>query len=154
MLARPAAAAVVFEGESLSYAELDARANQLAHHLVRHGVGPDVIVGVQLERLVELVVALLAVLKAGGAYLPLDPSYPADRRAFMVADARVPIVIARGPVDFGGRVIDLERDAAAIACGAGHADRPRAGGGQPRVHHLHVGLDRAARRACWCRTRR
>ena len=115
MLARPAAPAVVFEGESLSYAELDARANQLAHHLVRHGVGPDVIVGVQLERSVELVVALLAVLKAGGAYLPLDPSYPADRRAFMVADARVPIVIARGPVDFGGRVIDLERDAAVIA---------------------------------------
>src|SRR5256886_2016206 len=75
----PEATAVVFEGTALSYAELDTRANRLAHYLVRHGVGPDVLVGVRAPRSLELVVGLLAVLKAGGAYVPLDPDLPADR---------------------------------------------------------------------------
>jgi amino acid adenylation domain-containing protein len=89
----PDAVAVCFEGESVSYAELNARANRLAHHLIGVGVGPDSIVGVRRERGTELVVALLAILKAGGAYLPLDPDYPADRLEYMSADANVTVIL-------------------------------------------------------------
>ena len=67
--------------------ELDARANQLAHHLQGLGVGPEVVVGLCVERSLEMVVGLLGILKAGGAYLPLDPDYPQDRLAFMLDDA-------------------------------------------------------------------
>ena len=89
----PGAVAVVYGDESLTYRELDRRANRLANHLRELGVGPEVRVGVALDRSVDLVVALLAVLKAGGAYLPLDPSYPERRLAFMLADAQVPVVV-------------------------------------------------------------
>ena len=75
----PEATALIFEDQELTYSELNARANQLAHHLIDLGVGPEVIVGVCLERSVALIVALLAILKAGGAYLPLDPSWPHER---------------------------------------------------------------------------
>jgi len=71
--------AVICEDESLTYAELNARANRLARHLRERGVGPDRLVGICLERSVSLVVGLLAILKAGGGYVPLDPAYPADR---------------------------------------------------------------------------
>ncbi|HEY2699563.1 MAG TPA: amino acid adenylation domain-containing protein [Pseudonocardiaceae bacterium] len=91
----PDAVAVSHAGDRLTFAELDARANQLAHRLVTLGVGPDVPVGVGLPRGVELAVAALAVLKAGGAYLPLDPDYPADRLAAMLAQAR-PLVVVTG----------------------------------------------------------
>ncbi|MGF6233855.1 amino acid adenylation domain-containing protein [Inquilinus ginsengisoli] len=83
----PAATALIYEEQSLTYAELDARANRLAHHLIARGAGPETIVGLCLERSPAMVVALLAILKAGAAYLPLDPDYPAERLAFMVADA-------------------------------------------------------------------
>ncbi|MFF3072028.1 amino acid adenylation domain-containing protein [Kitasatospora sp. NPDC057904] len=85
--------AVRCEGRELSYAELHRRANRLARLLRGHGVGPDVVVGVLMERSVELMVALLAVHKAGGAYLPLDPGYPADRLEFMLADAQAPVLL-------------------------------------------------------------
>jgi len=84
----PNATAVVFKNTSLAYAQLNARANQLAHHLIKLGVGPEDIVGLCLPRSFEMVVALLVILKAGAAYLPLDPNYPAERLAFMLHDVR------------------------------------------------------------------
>jgi amino acid adenylation domain-containing protein len=91
----PHHAAVCFGPASLSYAELQRRANQLAHHLRTLGVGPDVVVGVCLQRSLNLPVALLAVLIAGGAYLPLDPELPAQRVAFMLRDAGVKVVLTQ-----------------------------------------------------------
>src|SRR5580704_10167799 len=92
----PEAVAVVCGAESLSYAELNARANALAHHLIGRGVGPEALVGICLERSLEMVVALLATLKAGAAYLPLDPDYPATRLAHMLADAAPVLVLSTG----------------------------------------------------------
>jgi amino acid adenylation domain-containing protein len=91
----PDAAAVVFAGEELTYAELNRRANRLAHHLRSLGVGPDVRVGICVERSAEMVVALLAVMKAGGAYVPLDPGQPAERLAYMLADSAPAVVLTQ-----------------------------------------------------------
>lgn len=90
--------AVVYEDGQLTYAELNRRANQLAHYLRRAGVGPEVLVGVAAERSIELVVALLGILKAGGAYVPIDPSYPASRVEYMLADSNVSIVLTQSDV--------------------------------------------------------
>ncbi|RKH09839.1 amino acid adenylation domain-containing protein [Corallococcus sp. CA053C] len=89
----PDATALVFDGKALTYAELDARANQLAHHLRSLGVGPETLVGVSMSRSAEIVVAVLAVLKAGGAYVPMDPAYPRDRLGWMLEDARAPVLL-------------------------------------------------------------
>ncbi|KVE31086.1 non-ribosomal peptide synthetase [Burkholderia sp. TSV86] len=86
--ASPAAIALVDGGRRISYAELNARANRLAHLLIGSGVGPEALVGLHMARSAELIVCMLAILKAGGAYVPLDPAYPASRLAFMLADAR------------------------------------------------------------------
>ncbi|WP_326820140.1 non-ribosomal peptide synthetase/MFS transporter [Streptosporangium sp. NBC_01756] len=91
----PGAVAVTFEGRHLTYAELNERANRVAHRLSGLGVGPETLVGVYAERSAELVVALLGVLKAGAAYLPLDPEYPADRLTFMINDAAAPVVLTQ-----------------------------------------------------------
>jgi len=95
----PEAVAVVCGGRELTYGELNARANRLAHHLHSRGVRPDDRVAICVERSIEMVVALLAVLKAGGGYVPLDPSYPADRLGYMIADSAPVVVLS----DVGGR---------------------------------------------------
>ncbi|HEV2756819.1 MAG TPA: amino acid adenylation domain-containing protein, partial [Actinomycetota bacterium] len=89
----PDAVALVFAGRGLTYGDLDAAANRLAHHLVEKGVGPEVPVGICLERGPDLVVGLLAVLKAGAVYVPLDPDYPAERLGFMLQDTAAPVVV-------------------------------------------------------------
>jgi amino acid adenylation domain-containing protein len=89
------AVALIFDNQQLTYAELNNRANQLAHHLQKLGVQPDVLVGICMERSLEMVVALLGILKAGGAYLPLDPAYPKERLAFMLADAQVSLLLTQ-----------------------------------------------------------
>lgn len=111
--------AVVFEGESLSYAELDARANKLARHLKSLGVGPDVLVGVYVERSLDLIVSIYAVHKAGGAYLPLDPAFPADRIAYMIEDAKAPVIVTQSAIAAklgadGPQVVKVDADWATI----------------------------------------
>ncbi len=89
----PEAVAVVYEDERVTYGELNSRANQLAHYLRGRGVGPEVLVGICVERSVEMVIGLLGILKAGGAYVPLDPEYPRERLGFMLEDARVSVLL-------------------------------------------------------------
>ena len=84
---RPDAVALVFEGQSLSYAEVNARANRIAHALIAYGVGADTCVGIAVERSPAMIIGLLAIQKAGGAYVPLDPAYPADRLVHMMHDS-------------------------------------------------------------------
>ncbi|MCA1579632.1 MAG: amino acid adenylation domain-containing protein, partial [Acidobacteria bacterium] len=91
----PEAVALIFGERQVSYGELNAKANQLANHLRSLGVGPEVFVGLMVERSVEMVVGLLGILKAGGAYVPLDPQYPIDRLAFMIEDTQVPVVLTQ-----------------------------------------------------------
>src|SRR5215212_2002302 len=91
--ATPDAVAVSFEGERLTYRELKARANRLAHHLRSRGVGPETCVGILVERSLEMIVNILGVLKAGGCYLPLDPAYPRERLSFMLEDARAALLL-------------------------------------------------------------
>ncbi|HEU0298193.1 MAG TPA: amino acid adenylation domain-containing protein, partial [Longimicrobium sp.] len=116
----PEAPAVFAADATLSYAELDARASRLAHRLVRMGVGPDRCVAVMLERSAALVVAELAVMKAGGAYLPLDPAGPAERAAYMLQTADAAVVLTRGGLrgrvpDSAAPVLALDEEAAALA---------------------------------------
>ena len=169
----PDAVAVVFEEERLCYGELDRRANQLAHHLRALGVGPETVVGLCLARSLDLLVGLLGILKAGGAYLPLDPDYPRERLAFMLADAGARVLITHGATQAA-----IEEDASWCAAGAAKhraapgAARCRRGGdcgasherpcGRPRpaqrrLRHLHLRLHRHAqgrRGRAWqrCRT--
>ncbi|MGH7829594.1 MAG: condensation domain-containing protein, partial [Candidatus Binatia bacterium] len=91
----PDAVAVVCEGKKLTYRELNRRANRLARYLRNLGVGPEVLVGICMERSLEMVVGIIGVLKAGGAYVPLDPAYPKDRLAFMMEDSRVSVVLTQ-----------------------------------------------------------
>ena len=93
---KPDAITVTYEDQSLTYDALNAHANQLAYYLTVQGVGrPETLVAICLERSLEMIVGLLGILKAGGAYLPLDPHYPQERLAFMLADVQVPFVLTQ-----------------------------------------------------------
>jgi amino acid adenylation domain-containing protein len=118
--------------ESVSYAELDARSDRLASHLARHGVGPDVLVGLCARRSPEAIVGMLGILKAGGAYVPIDPSYPAERINYLLADCAAPVVVAAKETSgtIGARheaIIWIDRDDIVVGPGARQPDR----GGQP-----------------------
>ena len=114
----PDAPAVTYRSRTLSYRQLDERSNQLAWHLRSLGVGPEALVGLCVDRSIDLVVGMLAILKAGGAYLCLDASHPSERLAFMLQDARVSVLLAhQGKLErlppFGGTTLCLDSDAAA-----------------------------------------
>ncbi|WP_051181214.1 amino acid adenylation domain-containing protein [Thermithiobacillus tepidarius DSM 3134] len=125
----PDAPAALFQGESLSYAELNRRANQLAHTLQGLGIGPDDRVGICVTRSLDLLVAVLGVLKAGAAYVPLDPSYPPERLAYMLEDAGAPVLLTQARLlpdlpAHGARTLCLDRDWDRIAQAPTHNPEP------------------------------
>ncbi|HGE1976866.1 TPA: non-ribosomal peptide synthase/polyketide synthase [Pseudomonas aeruginosa] len=109
----PTAPALAFGEERLDYAELNRRANRLAHALIERGVGVDRLVGVAMERSIEMIVALMAILKAGGAYVPVDPEYPEERQAYMLEDSGVQLLLSQShlklPLAQGVQRIDLDQ---------------------------------------------
>ncbi|MFA8357188.1 amino acid adenylation domain-containing protein [Burkholderia ubonensis] len=112
----PDAVAAIYDDASLTYAELNLRANRLAHHLIALGVAPDSLVGVAMERSLDMIVALLAILKAGGAYVPVDPDYPAERVRFMIDNAQLRWLLTQQHLlaalpDTDARLIVVDRDA-------------------------------------------
>ncbi len=116
----PDAVAVMYEGRRITYRELNGRANQVANYLRKLGVGPDVLVGICVERSIEMVVGLLGILKAGGAYVPLDPAYPKERLAFMLQDSQASVLLTEKKlsIDLPGRevrVVHLDEEWDAIA---------------------------------------
>jgi amino acid adenylation domain-containing protein len=116
----PEAVAVIFDRQHLSYRELNQRANQLAHHLRSMGVGPETLVAICVERSLDMAVGLLGILKAGAAYVPLDPAYPAGRLALMLDDAEPAVVLTQEALrqrlpDRGARVLRLDADWSVIA---------------------------------------
>ncbi len=124
----PDAVALSFEGTTLTYAELNRRANRLARHLRELGVGPEVGVGVYVERSLEMIVGVLGILKAGGAYVPLDPTYPQERLAFMIDDTQAPVILTHTKLTgklpaYSGRIVNLDDDP-----GSAYADDDLDGG--------------------------
>jgi len=111
----PDAVALEFEGLRLTYNELNARSNQLARHLRRHGVGPEVMVAICVERSLETAVGILGILKAGGVYVPLDPAFPASRLSFILEDTAAPVLLTQAKLRdrlpaYSGRTISLDLD--------------------------------------------
>ena len=111
----PNATALIFEDQQLTYQELNARANQLAHYLQKRGVGPEVLVGIAVERSFDMVIGLLGILKAGGAYIPMDPEYPPKRLEFMLEDSQAPMLLMQEKLlavlpTHQAQVICLDRD--------------------------------------------
>jgi len=115
----PEAVALKYEDSNLTYRELNDRANQLAHHLRRYGVGPDIPVGIFMERSLEMVLGIYGIIKAGGAYVPLDPEYPGERLGFMISDTRVSVLLTQRHLvdrlpEHGANVICLDAEWDAI----------------------------------------
>ena len=116
----PDAIALVFENQHLTYRTLNQRTNQLAHYLQSLGVGPDILVGICVERSLDMLVGLLSILKAGGAYVPMDPAYPQERLGWMLEDSNVPVIVTQESLVSGiptteARVVCLDRDWHTIA---------------------------------------
>ena len=116
----PDQVALVFDEQELTYGELNFRANQLAHHLKGLGIGPDVLVGLYVQRSIEMVVGMLGILKAGGAYVPIDPSYPSARIALVIEDSHLGFILTTEQIRAAlpassARIISLDGDADAIA---------------------------------------
>ncbi|HEY2389794.1 MAG TPA: amino acid adenylation domain-containing protein [Candidatus Angelobacter sp.] len=116
----PAAVALDYEDQQLTYAELNERANQLAHYLRKLKVGPETRVGICMERGFDLIVSMLAVLKTGGAYVPLDPKYPAERLDYMAQDSGMHVLLTQGALrqqlaNFAGKLVELDSDRELIA---------------------------------------
>jgi amino acid adenylation domain-containing protein/non-ribosomal peptide synthase protein (TIGR01720 family) len=129
----PEAIAVEFEESRLSYGELDRQANRLARHLRGLGVGPEVLVGIAMERSLAMLVGVLAVLKAGGGYVPLDPEYPKERLAQMIEDSRIPVLLTQEALidrlpPHQARIVAVDRDATKIAL---ESTEPFEGGAGP-----------------------
>jgi nonribosomal peptide synthetase DhbF len=136
----PDATAVVFEGEQVSYAELNRRADRLARYLVSLGAGPERLVAIVMPRSAEMIAAVLAVLKSGAAYLPVDPAYPADRVGFMLADAR-PVAVLTTQVtsrNLPGEVPQVILDDPATIAAVSHLDGAGLGGGLRPSHPAYV----------------
>ncbi|MFJ4454606.1 amino acid adenylation domain-containing protein [Pseudomonas sp. NPDC089392] len=116
VFATPDAPALVFAEQTLTYAELNRRANRLAYKLREQGVGPDVLVGIAMERSLEMVIGLLGIVKAGGAYVPLDPDYPQDRLSYMFEDSGIALLLTQShlrdslPIPAGLRSLDLDSE--------------------------------------------
>ncbi len=148
----PERVALLFEERQLSYGELNAQANRLAHRLIELGVGPDVLVGIAVERGLEMIVSLLAVLKAGGAYVPLDPEYPQERLGYMIEDSGIALLLSQS------HLLQRLPAASGIAClaldqGAGLAgpsgERPAVAGAsaEPRLRDVHLRFHRPSQEA-------
>jgi amino acid adenylation domain-containing protein len=132
--AAPAAVAAVFEDQELTYGELNERANRLAHHLRSLGVGPESLVGLCVERSLEMLVSMFGILKAGGAYVSLDPAYPKDRLAFMLRDAGIRVLVTQQHLldklpEHDAAVVSLDSDAEAIGRRSARNLSPLAGPG-------------------------
>jgi len=128
----PSNLAVVFEGQSLTYQELNFKANQLAHYLIEQGVQAETLVGICVERSIEMVIGLLGILKAGGAYVPLDPEYPAPRLQFMLEDSHIPILLTQTHLieqlpASQAKLVGLDRDRATISAYSGSNPLPQTG---------------------------
>ncbi len=111
----PEAIAVVFKDQSLTYEQLNQKANQLAHYLQKLGVKPEVLVGISMERSLEMVIGLLGILKAGGAYVPIDPTYPEERLLYLLTDSQISILLTQARLveelpDFSGKLLCLDQD--------------------------------------------
>ncbi|HEX2206486.1 MAG TPA: amino acid adenylation domain-containing protein, partial [Longimicrobium sp.] len=136
----PHAAAVIHDGRSLTYAEVEARANRIAHHLRGLGVGPEVRVGLCMERGMELVPALLGVMKAGGAWVPMDPAHPAERLSYLLSDSGVSVLLTQArlrerlPAADGVRVLAVDAGWPRIA--AESAERPESGVGPENLCYV------------------
>src|SRR6267143_996509 len=117
----PTKTAVACEEKSLTYSELNARANQLARHLRALGVGRDSVVGICIDRSLEMAVAILGILKSGGAYLPLDPEYPLERLVFMIEDARPRLVVTKSSL--AKRLPGFEQKNSPLPLGEGLGER-------------------------------
>ena len=133
----PDRVAVVYGQQALTYGELDRRANRLANHLAGLGVGPDVLVGLLVERSLDMVVSLLGILKAGGGYVPLDPTFPPDRLAYMVENSKIGALITHRNLDqtlriLPSTVVRLDLDGDEIE--RHHADASKAAG----LHRHHL----------------